>query len=180
MGLSKPDLVKSVHDAIKANLDFFREQNRLWWEAYLSQPRESRHLPLPISRRIYSLPEKSVVVCVFHDQAWKEGDAAFPKPPAKDIVQGAIWWVLMGVELGEDDLPYVEEFLEDVQAASGQKPKLRGPKKADPATMEREAQLVEDWRMARSAGVYQPEFAKGHGMTLSEFKKLVDRVRNRK
>ena len=138
MGSSRHELAKSVHAAITANRDFFSEQNRLWWEAYLSEPRESRQLPLPIKQRGYSLPEKSVVVSIFYDKAWKpKSDAVFPKPPDEDVVRGVVWCLLTDADLSEDDLPYVESFLEELQNTRGRTPRRRGRKKADYANDQR-------------------------------------------
>ncbi len=127
MGSSKPELVKSVHDVITANRDFFREQNRLWWETYLSQPRESRHLPLPIGQRDYSLPEKSVVVSIFYDKTWMpKSAAAFSKPPNEEVVRCVIWHLLMTDDkLSEGDLPCIESFLGEVKAKGSQNIKLK-------------------------------------------------------
>jgi hypothetical protein len=67
------------------------------------------------------LPEKSVILGVFHDQLWREGDVAFPKPPDEEVVRCAAWHLLRGCSLGEDDLPYIMSFLEDVSIASDPK-----------------------------------------------------------
>jgi len=60
------------------------------------------------------------------------------------------------------------------------KPKRRGWRKANYATVQREAQLAADWEQAREAGVYKPTFAKEHGMTTAKLDALLDRVAKRK
>jgi len=55
----------------------------------------------------------------------------------------------------------------------------RGRKGADAETRRREAEIVERWKQAGSAGVYKVDFARDENMTLDEFKHLQDRVRGR-
>lgn len=56
----------------------------------------------------------------------------------------------------------------------------RGRKKADYDTVQREEQLATEWKRARDAGVYKPDFARQKGMSATEFDALLDRVAKRK
>ena len=59
-------------------------------------------------------------------------------------------------------------------------PKRRGRKKADYATVKREATLAEDWKRAREAGRYKHDFAKDKDLTVKQLDALLDRVAKRK
>lgn len=67
----------------------------------------------------------------------------------------------------------------DESPATGKR-KRPGRPKADAETEHNEARLKAEWRQAHEAGIRKPEFAADHGMTLSEFDGLLDRVRKRK
>ena len=56
----------------------------------------------------------------------------------------------------------------------------RGRKKADHATIQREAEIAANWTRAREGGAYKPEWAKDNGMTEPELDAILDRVYKRK
>lgn len=59
------------------------------------------------------------------------------------------------------------------------KPKRRGRKKADYATIQKEAALAADWTRVRDAGVYKCDFARQRGMKVKALDALLDRVGKR-
>ena len=64
----------------------------------------------------------------------------------------------------------------------GTKGKRRGRKNPDQETVRREARLAADWKQAKESDVYKGDFAKGIGMAVKDFDRLLDRVaaRNRR
>ncbi|MCC7476209.1 MAG: hypothetical protein IT425_12505 [Pirellulales bacterium] len=58
--------------------------------------------------------------------------------------------------------------------------RIRGRKKADDATVQREADLPARWERARDAGTYKAHFAKDNNLTVSKLDALLDRVAKRK
>jgi hypothetical protein len=59
-------------------------------------------------------------------------------------------------------------------------PTRRGRKKADYATVQREAALAAEWERVRGTGGYKPTFAKDKELTVADLDKLLDRVAKRK
>ena len=59
------------------------------------------------------------------------------------------------------------------------RPKRRGRRPADAETARREAELAAEWERAKSAGAYKGDFAKGRGLTLKQFERLLKRVGKR-
>lgn len=60
------------------------------------------------------------------------------------------------------------------------KGKRRGRKKADPKVVEEEAELARQWKNAKESGDYKADFARVKGLSLRDFKRLLDRVAKRK
>ena len=60
------------------------------------------------------------------------------------------------------------------------KPKQRGRRKADYETVQREAQISDDWQRARKTGVYKADFTKGKNLTVRALDRLLTRVAKRK
>lgn len=58
--------------------------------------------------------------------------------------------------------------------------RLRGRKKADYQTIQKEAELAENWERSRDAGVYKRVFARDNGLTVQQLNALLDRVAKRK
>ncbi len=69
------------------------------------------------------------------------------------------------------------ESAKTVDAKPNRKP--AGRKKADYETVQREAKIKDKWDQAREASVYKPDFAKGIGMDVKQFDKLLGRVARR-
>lgn len=65
------------------------------------------------------------------------------------------------------------------EASVGTKIKRPGRKKADYETVQSEAELAADWKQAKEAGEYKPDFAKQKGMTPKDLDALLTRVRKR-
>jgi hypothetical protein len=59
-------------------------------------------------------------------------------------------------------------------------PKQRGPKKADHATVQREAGLAAEWKRAHDAGMYKGDFARDNRMKIADLDRLLKRVASRK
>ena len=58
--------------------------------------------------------------------------------------------------------------------------KQPGPKKADYKTMQREAQIVDEWKRKHQRGAHKAQFARTKGMKPVDFEKLLNRVRQRR
>jgi hypothetical protein len=152
-------------------------------------------LPVPFTDETTTPDERIALLAAIHD-AYATADVRID--PFVDLVVGSkadadmltAWWVLW-----RDRVPNlhdhwdtheaaIEMFVaEVVEATKGNrpsgtdaKPKRRGRKKADDATLEREAAMAAKWVRARDANIYKGAFARENKLTVKTLNRLLGRV----
>jgi len=103
---------------------------------------------------------------------------------SKPANQGLLAWADAATDTMAELAPETKDDPGDrqpgVDASVPPKPKRRGRKKPSDETVQREAQLKDEWERARDSGEYKGTFAKEKGMSLKKFDALLDRVAVRK